>query len=341
MSEKLGDLGEFGFIERVASLFSSHLPEGTLGIGDDCAILPGGDDKALLVTTDSLIEGVHFLRSAIAPRDLGYKSLAVNLSDIAAMGGKPNEAFLSLGVGKETALSFIEEFLYGFHELCGESGTSLLGGDTTGSPGPLFISVMVLGTAPRNQVRLRSMARPDDAVCVTGYLGDSGGGLNILLRKLPAKDPDSAYLIDRHHRPRPHLKEGRWLAEQPAVHALMDVSDGIDSDCRRIAEMSGCGVDIDLERLPVSGELRRVAARNGWDPYEIAASGGEDYCLLTTVDPAGLAGVCDRYQDYFGLPLYPIGRVTRALNRIRYLKQSAEVRLRRHGFDHFREQEDG
>jgi len=340
MNGRLRELGEFGFIERVANLFSSHLPDDVLGIGDDCAVIPGKKETSVLVTTDSLIEGVHFLRSAISPRDLGYKSLAVNLSDIAAMGGTPGEAFLSMGVGKDTEVSFLDQFLEGFHELCDETGTGLLGGDTTGSPGPLFINVNVIGTAPPGRVRLRSMARPLDAVCVTGCLGDSGGGLNVLLRKLSKEDPDNAYLIGRHHRPRPHLQEGMWLAEQEPVHAMMDVSDGIDSDCRRIAERSRCGVDIRLESLPISGPLQRVAGKNGWNLFEIAAAAGEDYCLLVTIDPAGLRDVCERFHERFGQTLVEIGRVSEAPNRIRYFHDGKEVRLDARGFDHFRREED-
>jgi len=340
MSGSLRELGEFGFIDRVAGLFASHLPEGTLGIGDDCAVLEGPGGAARLVTTDSVIEGVHFLRSAISPRDLGYKSLAVNLSDIAAMGGRPQEAFLSMGVSKDTEISYLEQFLQGFHELCDESGTRLMGGDTTGSTGPLFVSVTVLGTAPRGQVRLRSMARPGDAVCVTGRLGDSGGGLRVLLDDLPRDEPDNARLLERHHRPRPHIEEGPWLAGRPAVRAMMDVSDGIDSDSMRIAERAECGIDIDLESVPISDELGRAAARYGWDPYEMAASGGEDYCLLVTVDPERLADVTLAFQDRFGRPLFAVGRVTDAPRRIRYFREGEAVRLGRHGWDHFRGDEE-
>lgn len=335
---KLRQLGEFGFIDRVASLFPTYLPEGGLGIGDDCAVLPLSDDQVLLVTTDSLIEDVHFLLSAIPAADLGYKSLAVNLSDIAGMGGTPHQVFLSLGVGKETEVSFLDAFLKGFHELCLKAGVELLGGDTTGTPGPLVINVTVLGKMKADQVKLRSLAQKGDLVCVTDFLGDSGGGLNILLKDLPAGDRDNAYLIGRHHRPRPHLGEGRWLAQKRGVHAMMDVSDGIDSDTRRIAEKSRCGIDITMESLPLSPELQRVAKRYGWNAQKIAATGGEDYCLLVTVNPDEQEEISGGFQARFNRPLYMVGRITDNTGIVRYLFNGEEIALPQHGFDHFKEE---
>ena len=329
-------LGEFGFIDRVTGLFPRHFPESGVGIGDDCAVIPLHDKKVLLVTTDSLIEDVHFLLSAIPAEDLGYKSLAVNLSDIAAMGGKPHQAFLSLGVGKDTRISLLDGFLRGFRELCEETEVELLGGDTTGTPGPLIINVTILGTMRSDNVKLRSHAKPGDLVCVTDFIGDSGGGLSLLLKGLPTEDRDNARLIQRHHRPRPHLEEGSWLARQEGVHAMMDVSDGIDSDTRRIADRSQCGVDITLDTLPLSPTLLRVSERYGWNPKEIGAAGGEDYCLLVTLDSEKADEIRRGFHAEFQRPLHLIGSITESRGIIRYLTKEGEANLTQHGFDHFK-----
>ncbi|RKX77147.1 MAG: thiamine-phosphate kinase [Spirochaetes bacterium] len=333
---KLSDIGEFGFIDRVASLFKEKLASGVMGIGDDCAVIPQPGGEALLITTDTLIDGVHFLIGRIPPFDLGFKSLAVNLSDIAAMGGSPSSVFLSLGIPKDTEIAFLELFLKGFYELSKRHGVQLLGGDTTGSPEPFMVNVVVLGKVSLSKVKLRSSAITGDVVCVTGELGDSGGGLRLILDNIEATDEESRYLIGKHYRPWPHIEEGKWLAEKPGVHAMMDLSDGIDSDCMRIAEQSRCGMEIYLEKLPISEALKKTASRYNWDAFEIAATGGEDYCLLFTADGNKYEEINSSFKAKFGRPVYPIGKITDRLKQIKYFEHGKEVSLRPHGFDHFK-----
>jgi len=180
---KIEDLGEFGFIARFSPDFVKNLPPAVLGIGDDCAVLPWKDRKKLLITTDLLVEGVHFLSQRISPADLGYKSLAVNLSDIAAMGGRPRWAFLSMAIRPGMAISSLDEFFRGWKQLGRRAGVHLLGGDTTRSKDGLVINVVVAGEADKKYIKYRSTARPGQVVAVTGNLGDSAGGLKLILEK--------------------------------------------------------------------------------------------------------------------------------------------------------------
>jgi thiamine-monophosphate kinase len=330
---KLSELGEFAFIGRFAPEFMQDLGVDILGIGDDCAVLPIDDQKVMLITTDMLIEDSHFLLGKIPPADLGYKSLAVNLSDIAAMGGNPRYAFLSLGLPHNTEVEWMDDFFSGLHDLCRETNVLLLGGDTTRSGKHLIINIALIGEALKDRVKYRSTAREGDIICVTGYLGDSGCGLRLVLESKPTGNTENL-LIKRHYRPRAHLEEGSWLGAQPGIHGMMDVSDGIDSDLKRIMEKSECGVEIDLQLLPTSREFKKVCARYQWDCAELAATGGEDYCLLCTTDPQSFPGINRGFKEKFGRELYRIGKI-KSGNQFEYLDQGRRIRLSGHGFDHF------
>lgn len=331
---KLSEIGEFGFIRRICPPFLKNLPSAIVGIGDDCAVIPWKEDTSLLVTTDMLIEDIHFLRKKIHPRDLGYKSLAVNLSDIAAMGGKPTSAYISIGIPRDVDVEWLDEFYAGLRELANSTCVHLLGGDTTKSPNQLVINITVIGEILSSRVKYRSTARIGDVICVTGYLGDSGGGLKILLEN-KTLDADAEYLVQEHHRPRAHLNEGAWLARQEGVHAMMDVSDGIDSDLHRIMERSICGADVRLESLPISPQLQRVAAQYGWNVLEIATTGGEDYCLLVTIAPNRFPTIAQEFEKEFKRPLVNIGIIVDKGNRLTYFEHGKKTELRKHGFDHF------
>lgn len=334
---KLAAIGEFGFIGRFSPPFLQGLGE-NVGIGDDCAVIPWGGDLSLVVTTDLLIEDIHFLRAKISPEDLGHKSLAVNLSDIGAMGATPLCAFLSLGIPADLDVEWLDGFFLGFRRLADSWRVQLLGGDTTRSPGPLVVNVAVLGQGLTDKLKYRSSARKEDLIVVTGFLGDSGGGLKILLEGLPG-DGDADYLVRSHNRPEPHLAEGAWLAAQEGVHALIDVSDGIDSDLKRIMERSRCGCLVNLEDLPVSPALGRAAARYQWALPELAACGGEDYCLLATVAKEDYPALEAGFKRRFNKPLATIGSIIEPEEGLRYLSRGQPVALSRAGFDHFSSRE--
>ena len=331
---KLSTLGEFGFIKRISPPFLKSLPKAVVGIGDDCAVIPWKEDSSLLVTTDMLIENVHFLREKISPRDLGYKALAVNLSDIAAMGGKPSSAYLSIGIPSDIDVEWLDKFYAGMYELSESTGTFLLGGDMTRSPEHLVVNLAVIGEVHPMFAKYRSTAEPGDVLGVTGFLGDSGAGLQIL-REDRLIDEDAVYLVQQHHRPRPHLNEGSWLAHRQGVHAMMDVSDGIDSDLHRIMDASHCGAIVHLESLPLSPQLRRTSSRYGWDVKEIAVAGGEDYCLLATISAEQFPAISREFERMFKRPLVNIGTIADGKNDLTYFDCGREVGLQRRGFDHF------
>jgi thiamine-monophosphate kinase len=329
----LSDLGEFGLIERIRARFPA--PQRAVGIGDDCAVLPQRDGQESLVSTDMLIEGTHFLRDDITPYQLGWKSAAVNLSDIAAMGGNPTGTLLSLALPADLTVEWIDAFLDGYAAV--SAGVPLLGGDTTASPDRICINVTVLGESPSGRGRLRSNAMEGDLICVTGPLGDSAAGLKAILEGVE-RDADVQALIDRHYLPLPRVAEGLRLAATPGVHAMMDISDGIGSDLKHILEASGplqgkpsghhpesplLGATIDVPSLPLSPELQRVCARLGWDAAALAIGGGEDYELLFTCTPEA-----ERSLD---VPHTVIG-VIRDLPGIEWRGAEGPVA----GFDHFR-----
>ena len=317
---RLAELGEFGLIERIRARFPA--PDGVTGIGDDCAVLKQDSMLDCLVSTDMLVEGTHFLREDIPPYDLGWKSAAVNLSDIAAMGGKPTGTFLSLALPAGLPVAWMDAFLDGYAELSKRFDVPLLGGDTTASPDRICINVTVLGECPYGRSRLRSAAAVDDLICVTGPLGDSAAGLKAILEGVE-RDADVQALIDRHYRPMPRVAEGQELRLNLGVHAMMDISDGIGSDLQHILDASDVDAQIDKNAIPLSLALKRACARHGWDPVALALGGGEDYELLFTCTRQAEMLIC--------VPHFVIGRITKRSN-----SSSAGSDWRGSGFDHFK-----
>lgn len=301
---KLSDIGEFGLISSIKTRFD--VPDGITGIGDDCAIIPQTGGLDTLVSTDMLVEGSHFLVEDVSPHDLGWKTVAVNLSDIAAMGGEPVGTFLSIALPRSLDTSWVDAFIEGYREISAEYAVPLLGGDTTASPDRLCLNVAVLGQCPHGSALTRSAARVGDLICVTGTLGDSACGLKAILEGVERSE-EVQYLIDRHYLPRPRVSEGAALRDCAGIHSMMDVSDGIASDLLHILEASGVGAEIDEASLPLSDELLSVSSRYGWDAVELAVSGGEDYELLFTMAPGTVLSI----------PFHVIGRVTEG-NGIRW-----------------------
>ena len=306
----LAQVGEFGAIARWAHLLSSakaSCASVRLGIGDDGALLDSL--SAPVVTWDALVEGVHFKLDWTSPLDLGWKTLAASLSDLAAMGARPAAAFLSLAAPPTITLPWLDEFYRGLGECAAAFGCPIAGGDTTRSPGPLFLSLCAAGQVLEQPLR-RDGARAGDVLLVTGTLGDSRGGLRLLQEALPNADASSAFLLARHHRPTPRLREiaGVVAGVPGAVTAALDLSDGLAGDAAHIAGASGVSLRIEKSRLPLSPALQAVASRHNWDAGDEALRGGEDYELLLCVRP-DLASSVQAAIEQCGTQATIIGRV--------------------------------
>ena len=334
-SKTLKDLGEAGIIrliqEKGVSGASSHLK---MGIGDDCAVLQTGGDRALLVTTDTLIEGIHFTARTLSPEALGWKTLAVNISDIAAMGGTPRAAFLSIGIKPETEVRFIESFMAGFQALATKTDIVLAGGDTVESPSSAVITMTILGDCPAEHLVYRSGARVEDDVWVTGALGNAAAGLFLLLKK---KGPElSGYdsLVRAHQKPLPRLDMGRALGESGLAHAMIDISDGIAKDLGHICEQSGTGALLKAKSIPMSDELQRLVTEVEKSPLDWALHGGEDYELLFTASSADEQEIVSLTSKVSGSPAVKIGTIIRE-DGIWLVTEKGKERLGPGGYVHF------
>ena len=310
---------EFGFIDSIQRLFASLPGNGFEGIGDDCAVLPVGNGESLVFTADLLTEGIHFLRDATSARELGRKSLAVNLSDISAMGARPVATLLSIALPADAADTWAEAFMLGYRELSEEFGAALVGGDTTRSLSGVTINVTAIGRADDAHLKRRSDARPGDVIFTAGELGASGAGLQDILAG-HCDTPAAAV----HRNPLPQVAEGIWLGSRPEVHAMMDLSDGLASDLKHILDRSATGAEVDTDRIPVAP---------GAD-VRMAACGGEDYKLLLTAAPEAADRLAAEFSARFGAPLYPIGRITAAPG-LTWLRNGKPEPLDWHGFTHY------
>jgi len=280
-----------------------------LGIGDDAAIWRPSRSHDSVITTDALVEDVHF-SAAMEPEAIGHRALAANLSDIAAMGARPVLATIALGVNARSDEAWILRAYRGMTALAKRSGCALAGGDITRAPAITF-AITVVGEVRPTNVKRRDGARPGDAIFLTSALGASHAGL--LLSRDPALgdriEPavaDAALLA--YERPEPQLAEGRFLAASRNVHALMDTSDGLSTDLARLCAASGVGAR--LENIPVDPVARAVAMARGEDPDAYALGGGEDFALLGTLHARAFDHVAARFAARFGRALHKLGTVT-------------------------------
>lgn len=305
------------------------------GVGDDAAVLRTGGGRDLLVTADMLVEQVHFDLSFTAFRDLGYKALAVNLSDIAAMGGSPENYLVSIALPPHFNMEDMEELYRGMDEAGRPCKAGLVGGDTVASPGPLVISVTLLGRASRGKAVLRSGAAPGDGLYVTGTLGDSAAGLEILKagKREGSGDAGMEYLIQRHLRPEARVRAGRLLGGKGLASAMIDISDGIASDVRHITERSGCGAEINLDALPLSDELLSFAGRKNAVKY--ALGGGEDYELLFAARP-GAEDALGAAGKAAGITFTRVGTITGGEGVFAVDSKGSRKPLKGRGYEHFR-----
>ena len=329
-------MNESAIISLFRKAFGRPFPGLVQGIGDDCAVLRT-EGQQWLVTTDALVEGVHFRLETNPPYLLGKKCLAVNLSDIAAMGGIPRFAFLNLGLPKPVPRGFLSPFIRGLKEEAEKFSVALAGGDTHQSPQGISIGLTVIGEAAGN-IAYRSGAKVGDRLYVSGYLGQSAAGFRLLAKfqKQPALLRPRRFreLLKAHQEPEPQVALGHFLVRQRLVGAMIDLSDGLASDLRHICRASGVGALLDADQIPLSPALRTAADQLKIAPLQLALTGGEDYQLLFSVPKDLVKKMETRVVKQFKRPVYPIGEIISG-QKI-FIKFSKRVRiLKETGFDHF------
>ena len=334
---KLQDIGEFGFIDRVGNGCLIRRKNVVQAIGDDAAAFRVPDGEVILLTADMLVERVHFLRNKTTGFDLGYKSLAVNLSDIAAMGGTAREAFVSIAIPEDCPLEFLDDLYEGMRALAQKYEVNILGGDTTGSRADLVINISVIGSISEKEILLRSGAKPGDRIFVTGHLGDSRAGLHLILNDIEADSPEFQALVTAHRMPEPHLREGRFLAQTDGVHAAIDVSDGLTSDLRHILKMSGVGARIYEDRIPITDPLKHFCEKLRFNSADYAVSGGEDYVLLGTVSADRATETAQAFLVRFERPLFLIGEITESKGMVLQRPNGQEKSIRPSSWEHFKD----
>lgn len=307
-----------------------------VGIGDDCAVLEPSPGAPLIVTTDLLLEDVHFRRRYTEPADIGWKSLAVNLSDIAAMGARPRWALVALACPAATTLEEVEAYYEGALAIAEEHDVAVVGGDTASSPAGWLVNVTVLGESVRAPL-LRSGARPGDTVAVTGTLGRAAAGLAVLERAAAPSGLDASTLAEltaAHLRPRPRVREGLWLGAAGGVTAMMDLSDGLTTDLGHVTEESGVAARVELARLPVADATRRMADRLGADAIGWATGGGEDYELLVACEASAFDRLSDGLERATGTRLTRVGEIVPGAG-VTFLDAGGRPWAAASGFEHF------
>jgi thiamine-monophosphate kinase len=311
-------------------------PDGViLSIGDDCAAIEIPGQDYLLWTVDTLVEGVHFDPAYTTLAQLGWKSLAVNLSDIAAMGGNPGPALLSLGWPPDRDRREALDFAAGLAQAAREYGAAIIGGDTVASPGGIIVTVTLTGRVPAHQMLRRAGAEVGDLIFVTGLLGEAAAGLHILRQGLELPPELHAPLTEAQLRPRPHLRAGRLLAQEGLATALIDTSDGIATDLYHICRASGVGARIPAAAVPVSPRVTAAAPHLGCDPLDLALCGGEDYLLLFTAKPAAAQRLPESFaRAGLAAPL-PLGHIVPG-DRVVLTTSAGEADISGQGYDHFR-----
>ena len=339
---ELGDLGEFGLIEKLTSKFEIKNKSSILGIGDDAAIIEGNEESSIVVSTDMLVEGVHFNMMYTPLMHLGYKSVIVNLSDIVAMNAVPEQITVSLAISNRFSVEALEEIYLGIHKACELYNVDLVGGDTTSSLSGLIISITAIGKAKKERITKRSGAKEHDLIVVTGDLGGAFMGLQILEREKsvykenPGVQPDldgHDYILERQLKPEARVDVTKLLTDLEVLpSSMIDISDGLASELIHICEASKVGCQVYDEKLPIDPETYNTARDFELDPSTCALNGGEDYELLFTVAQVD-------YDKIKGNPNFTvIGHITDATVGMNLVdKNGGVIALSAQGWNHFDE----
>ncbi len=307
---QISQLGEFGLIQRIKNALPHPPAEVIVGIGDDVAVLKTSAAEYLLATCDAQVENVHFSRIVISPYQLGRRIAAINVSDIAAMAGTPLWALVSLALPEDLDPGFVDALYAGMHEQLSLAGAVIVGGNLSRIERNIVVDLCLLGKVAPDHLLLRSGACKGDLILVTGWLGDSRAGLELIRRpELNVAEDTRKQLEQRHLTPQPRLREGQELGKSALAHALVDVSDGLLSDIGHICRASRVGAEIRLGKLPISAAAREAAQAAGQDVSRWALSGGEDYELLFTASPESADKIRNILKERTGTECHVVGRV--------------------------------
>ena len=339
MPERVGDIGEFGLIRRIGGLLNKEgirSERVTLGIGDDTASFLPRTGYELLVTCDCMVEGRHYLPGKISPLDLGRRAMALNISDIGAMGGKPLYALISLGLKADILVHDLEEMYRGFLRELNPFGASIIGGNLTKSGDGMFIDITLIGEVEQGKGVRRSGARPGDIIWVTGYPGQAAAGLQLLLRA-----PDDLQILEHplvkiFTNPSHRAQVGEAIAKAERATAMIDTSDGFLGDLGHICEESKVGAELFKEKLPVSNDLREAALILHQDPYDFFLGDSDDYELVITCRPQDAGPLGSVVSRCCPVLLTEVGRITETTGEIMMrLPGGGRVPIKRSGWDHF------
>ncbi len=343
MSEKktnINELGEFGLIDQLTTTFENKNESTLKGVGDDAAVIATSSDEVLLLSTDSLIEGVHFDLMYMPLKHLGYKAVSVNVSDICAMNGKAEQITVSIAVSSRFTIEALEEFYKGIRFACEKYKVDLVGGDTCSSVSGLMASISVLGRAKKDELTFRNGAKENDLIVVTGDLGAAYMGLQVLEREKEVFKANSSiqpdldghdYIIERQLKPEARQDVIRFLKELDVVPtAMIDISDGLASEILHICSASKVGCHIYDEKIPIDAKTSMTALDFNLDPTTCALNGGEDYELLFTIKLSD-------YDKIKGNPhMTVIGHITNERDGIYFIdKNGSAIPLKAQGWQHF------
>ncbi len=318
---KLSSLGEFALLERIKQKLAHQDADVVVGPGDDAAAFRTDGNTLALLTTDMLVENVHFSRKVLSLAQIGEKAISVNLSDIAAMGGTGRFAVVSLAVPAKISVEQVEELVDGMEKAAARYGLAIVGGDTVTSLSGLVINVSLTGEVEPERLLLRSGARPGDALIVTGHLGRA----------------EAHRLNGRYCSVQPRAEEARKISDKGCVHAMIDISDGLASDLKRICEASKTGADLELASLPISDDTRSLAQAARRDALELALTGGEDFELLFTISAGDEQGFMRSMKTSLDIPLTRIGTMTGAAGEVMLVSEDGTRKpLVQNGYEHFR-----
>jgi thiamine-monophosphate kinase len=330
---RLSRLGEFGLIRRIRERVRGTGRGVVLGIGDDTAVLRVRKGWEILLTTDALVEETHFRLKYTPMESLGWKALAINISDVAAMGGIPRACTVSLALPEQWRVEDVDRFYEGLNRCARAYGCEVVGGDTVGSSGPCFISVTLLGEVEAGRAFRRGGAREGDLIFVTGSLGGARSGLEVL--ETGSDTEEFSDSVSRFLEPKPRLEEARGLMRCQGVHAMIDISDGLASELGHLCESGSVGCLIEERKIPVLDEAEIWCRRCKKDPISFVLGSGEEYQLLFTVESRA-------YEEQKAHPLLReggvstvIGRITEGSKRILISREGRHRRLESEGWDHF------